>query len=166
MGQVPPGKSETETLAWPSMSGTSTLAPLGPNPPKSTLPVGTPAPGTTGLTFAVNVTAWPHAEGLGEESEMVVVVVWSTTSLVFRLEAHKVGIAEIAGLDAVRAAIQVPKRQGGGRVARLATLQRDRAQRAAGAGVPEHHLACRRAVGLAGKLHRRRVSDRLAVGFI
>jgi len=38
------------------------------------VPVGVPLPGETGLTVAVNVTAWPATEGLAEETTLVVVL--------------------------------------------------------------------------------------------
>ena len=40
---------------------------------KVTLPDGVPAPGATGVTVAVNLTAWPKAEGSGDEESAVVV---------------------------------------------------------------------------------------------
>ena len=38
------------------------------------VPVGVPLPGETGLTVAVNVTAWPAVDGLAEETTLVVVL--------------------------------------------------------------------------------------------
>ena len=38
------------------------------------VPVGVPLPGETGLTVAVNVTAWPDVDGLAEETTLVVVL--------------------------------------------------------------------------------------------
>src|SRR2546422_523714 len=38
-----------------------------------TVPVGTPVAGGTGLTVAVNVTAWPVVDGLGVEVRLVLV---------------------------------------------------------------------------------------------
>jgi hypothetical protein len=39
-----------------------------------TVPVGTPAAGTTGLTVAVSVTIWPTAAGFGDNFKAVVVL--------------------------------------------------------------------------------------------
>ena len=38
---------------------------------KVTVPVGVPAPGETALTVAVNVTAWPDADGFTDEVTVV-----------------------------------------------------------------------------------------------
>jgi len=40
---------------------------------KSTVPVGSPAPGLTAATVAVNVTDCPNTEGLSDEASVVVV---------------------------------------------------------------------------------------------
>ena len=41
---------------------------------KPTRPVSVPAPGLSGVTVAVNVTAWPKVEGLAEELSVIVVL--------------------------------------------------------------------------------------------
>src|SRR5437016_3098340 len=44
----------------------SAVCPMGvPASLKATVPVGTPAPGATALTVAVNTTGWPHTDGFG-----------------------------------------------------------------------------------------------------
>ena len=46
-----------------------------------TVPLGVPAPGATGLTVAVKVTAWPNTEGFVDETSVVVVSPLLTTWL-------------------------------------------------------------------------------------
>ena len=58
-----------EALPLTSVTVASTVAPSL----KVTVPVGTPVPGATGLTTAVNVTAWPITEGFGGAVRLVVV---------------------------------------------------------------------------------------------
>jgi hypothetical protein len=48
---------------------------------KSTLPVGTPTLGATGLTVAVNVTDWLVTDGFALEMTVVVVEPWLTVML-------------------------------------------------------------------------------------
>ncbi|WP_033271855.1 hypothetical protein [Streptomyces lydicus] len=55
--------------------------PVRVGPPEMTnvtVPVGTPAPGTTGATVAVNVTGCPTTEGSGDEVTVVMVAAWPT----------------------------------------------------------------------------------------
>src|SRR3989442_2160774 len=58
-----------EALPLTSVTVASTVAPSL----KVTVPVGTPVPGATGLTTAVNVTAWPITEGFGGGAGLLVV---------------------------------------------------------------------------------------------
>src|SRR5207302_6955229 len=62
---------------WSSVVCSSDLRRVLPSK-KSALPVGVPAPGATGLTVAVKVTAWPNTDGLGAEVSAVVVPAWPT----------------------------------------------------------------------------------------
>jgi hypothetical protein len=46
---------------------------------KVTVPFTVPAPGATGVTVAVSVTAWPDTEGFAEEVNVVCVAIRLTT---------------------------------------------------------------------------------------
>ena len=59
----------SEALPLTSVTVPSELAPSL----NVTVPVGTPVAGGTGLTVAVNVTAWPVVDGLGVEVRLVLV---------------------------------------------------------------------------------------------
>jgi hypothetical protein len=70
MAWLPTAKADVERVALPEdrLAVPKVEAPSR----KVTVPVGTPVPEATALTVAVNVTAWPDADGF---TELVIVVV-------------------------------------------------------------------------------------------
>ena len=61
---------------------------------KVTRPVGVPAPGATGTTVAVRVTACPSTEGFGEVSSVVVVFALATVRFEVPVLPAKLGSPE------------------------------------------------------------------------
>ena len=76
---VPIGKLVVANDAVPRESGSvpSTVAPFK----NSTVPVGVPAPGLTGVTLAVSVTLWPKAGEVVDGLSVVVVVAAATVTV-------------------------------------------------------------------------------------
>ena len=56
---------------------------------KVTVPVGMPAPGSTGATTAEMVICWPWTDGFGAEVTVVVVVAGVTVWVSFPVDAAK-----------------------------------------------------------------------------
>ena len=74
---TPNGRVDVVSIAVPPVTGAD---PIDVVPSKKvTLPVGVPAPGKTGTTAAVKVTARPNTDGFRLEITLVVVIALFTT---------------------------------------------------------------------------------------
>nr|WP_251983336.1 hypothetical protein [Streptomyces rapamycinicus] len=87
------GLPETSAYAWVTVAArfvSGWVTAVVPSPKSNvTVPVGAPAPGGAGATWAMKVTVCPGTDGSGAEFTVVVVEAWPTVWVSVPVEAVK-----------------------------------------------------------------------------